>query len=312
MTLSEIATYVCNKVGKSDPTTVQLCKDFIAARYRMIYDSQMWRESLGLYSGTANSGQLIMPLWMDRVVSVRYDALEIQAVDQNAAFQINPQAFDTMGTPVAFTTMQPVATSVPVNTPQMGGISFVSDASSDSGSILIRGSISGNSVSETAQINGIIPVDLDGDYDLITLISRSPSASTITFTISSSEISVLLPDSAGVQYVRINLLQQPKDLTKSILVLGKRKFQPMVNDLDAPEIRGIDNALIALSMSDLLERQRQYAKAQMKLQEGEAMIKIAIGLETSQGASLPRIVPWVGEPDYVVDDDQTPWYLAKG
>ncbi len=46
MTLSEIATYVCNLIGKTDSTSLTRCKEYIRQHHELIYDSALWRESL--------------------------------------------------------------------------------------------------------------------------------------------------------------------------------------------------------------------------------------------------------------------------
>ena len=46
MTLSEIATYICNLVGKTDSTSKDRCKEYIRQHHQLIYDSALWRESL--------------------------------------------------------------------------------------------------------------------------------------------------------------------------------------------------------------------------------------------------------------------------
>ena len=46
MTLSEIATYVCNLIGKTDTTSVTRCKEYVRQHHQLIYDSALWRESL--------------------------------------------------------------------------------------------------------------------------------------------------------------------------------------------------------------------------------------------------------------------------
>jgi len=46
VTLSEIATYVCNLIGKTDSTSVTRCKEYVRQHHQLIYDSALWRESL--------------------------------------------------------------------------------------------------------------------------------------------------------------------------------------------------------------------------------------------------------------------------
>jgi hypothetical protein len=74
-------------------------------------------------------------------------------------------------------------------------------------------------------------------------------------------------------------------------VLGKRRFRQMRLDSDAPMIRGLDNALIAFAIGDMLERSRQYAKAAAKQQEGTELLKVAVDTETNQSAYESRVIP---------------------
>ena len=46
MTLLQIATYICNLVGKTDSTSVTRCKEYVRQHHQLIYDSALWRESL--------------------------------------------------------------------------------------------------------------------------------------------------------------------------------------------------------------------------------------------------------------------------
>ena len=51
MTLSEIATLITNKLGRTDSgnanSSVDICKSFIKRRYKMIFDNTIWLETLG-------------------------------------------------------------------------------------------------------------------------------------------------------------------------------------------------------------------------------------------------------------------------
>jgi len=46
MTLLQIATYICNLVGKTDSTSITRCKEYVRQHHQLIYDSALWRESL--------------------------------------------------------------------------------------------------------------------------------------------------------------------------------------------------------------------------------------------------------------------------
>ena len=57
-------------------------------------------------------------------------------------------------------------------------------------------------------------------------------------------------------------------------------------------IRDSDNALLAFSEGDMLERSRQYGKAQIKFQEAASQVQIMKDLEKGQRQSISRIIPY--------------------
>ena len=90
--------------------------------------------------------------------------------------------------------------------------------------------------------------------------------------------------------------------TTTALVLYKRHIKPLINDSDAPEIAGIDNALLSCSIADMRESERQYAKANIKMEEGVALIKTMADLERHQSESVVRIIP-------IISDNED-WHLT--
>lgn len=72
----------------------------------------------------------------------------------------------------------------------------------------------------------------------------------------------------------------------SVRIIGKR-VRPELEDDTAPIIRGIDQALLAFAESDMLERMRQYGKAEKKVQEGSALLELAKKVEIEQ-SNRPR------------------------
>ncbi len=98
----------------------------------------------------------------------------------------------------------------------------------------------------------------------------------------------------------IRFLPIPK-ITTPLLIVGKRLLVNLENDTDVPLLRGIDNAIISFATADMLERQRQYGKAQAKVQEASAMLQEMIDVETKQSGNMPRVIPAVD-----------PWPLGWG
>ena len=66
-----------------------------------------------------------------------------------------------------------------------------------------------------------------------------------------------------------------------------------MGDSDSPQILGADNALLAYSEGDMLERSMQYQKAQAKYTEAAGLKQICNDLDNVQPAKINRIIPLV-------------------
>jgi len=78
----------------------------------------------------------------------------------------------------------------------------------------------------------------------------------------------------------------------TLFVLGKLNWVAL-GDSDTPTMNGIDNALLAFAEGDMLERSRQYGKAQVKFTEAASHIGIMRDMETGQKQNIGRIIPYV-------------------
>ncbi len=74
---------------------------------------------------------------------------------------------------------------------------------------------------------------------------------------------------------------------------------------DSPIIRNLEDALLAGTQGDLLERQRQYSKANMKQQEAAALEDEAWKLQTEQSENFQQITPEIY--DYTRIDGRYIW-----
>lgn len=92
-------------------------------------------------------------------------------------------------------------------------------------------------------------------------------------------------DAAASDAKKIKVFPTPT-VNTTLFIVGKRT-RPELTDSTSSIIRNIDNALIAYATGDMLERQRQYAKAQSKFQEASTLLEAAKAIETGQ-ANRPR------------------------
>jgi hypothetical protein len=80
-------------------------------------------------------------------------------------------------------------------------------------------------------------------------------------------------------------------IATNIILQGKRTFTQLTNDSDAPILRNIDQALIAYGTADMLQRQRQYQKAQTVYQEASAALDNMVKAETERSGFNVQIIP---------------------
>lgn len=97
-------------------------------------------------------------------------------------------------------------------------------------------------------------------------------------------------------YQRVRLFYIPQVET-TLKVLGKRKCSALTFDQEEPEIRNLENCLIAFALGDLWARRRQMGKANQFYQEGTALLKELAKLETMQAAHNSRFIPDAGAGD---------------
>ncbi len=93
----------------------------------------------------------------------------------------------------------------------------------------------------------------------------------------------------GSGYCRFRPVPVPQAAGEAY-VLGKLKWVAL-GDSDSPCLRGADNALLAMAEGDMLERARQYGKAQTKFTEAAAQVQIMRDIEKGQQQSMSSITP---------------------
>lgn len=302
MTRKELTDLVCTKAHRTDAQTRAEVKEYIGARYRMLWDSRPWRDALGMMSVTATDQIVTLPGIVDRVMQARWgDNTTLLPLDLGVIFSVDPSAFDRSGDPVTFSLVAPSAVSA---APGGEAVSLSSSDSNASFQVSIRGVRGTNEVVETVTMNGTGTVASVNAYDEI--LSLSKESTTMDLTVKDSTTATILTLAASEtsrQFQRVHFHVTPTE-SKSLLVLFKRRFRPLVTDSDATELTGIDNALIAASVADVLEAQRQYGKAQLKMQESGALAQTMVDLERHQSASGAQLIPW----DAAMGPDATEYF----
>ena len=104
MTKSSIAQFVADKLQKSDAGSLVLLKSFVDRRYDMIWNSGLWRETLGTtsYSVAVDKNEVTLNSTVHFPVSAAWDNNEIAPTNLDTVFRIDPELLSQSGTPVQF------------------------------------------------------------------------------------------------------------------------------------------------------------------------------------------------------------------
>jgi len=114
-TRSALVTYVTDKFGDTTTAMVTRAKGFYDARYAMIQDRYFWKqlkvsESTSVTAGTQD---ITFTNALDLITVVSWADIQLQPINQEQVFQINPEAWDAEGTPVSFSVLPKTAAGLP-------------------------------------------------------------------------------------------------------------------------------------------------------------------------------------------------------
>ena len=235
MTISDIATLVCTKMGRTDSDTLSVAKSLLKRRYQMIYDSALWAESLATVSKAVVAGDPDVTL--DGNPDVYY------APNQNVSGSNAPRL------------------EIPIS------VRFI----------------------VTAETDGIelVPSDWWTFFQIDPNILTNDASHRARPT---RFIHLPRVNTGSATPARIRLVPSP-DTNGTVYVLGKLKWAEPA-DSDTPTINGIENTLLAMCEADMLERHRQYGKAQLKMNEAGVLLTQMREAHKNQFASETVIIPW--------------------
>lgn len=160
------------------------------------------------------------------------------------------------------------------------------------GNSTVQINLSGPQADSISPRIGVAATAIPGGAGFIGLIDYAwPSAA---FSFSSSQAGAVLvlaaAATAAPQRCRIKLIGVPDDGTV-LRILGKSAAPAFSNDNDEPGLSGVANCLIAFAQADMLQRERQYSKAQALQQEAQALLDQFKRQEVVQQAHHQRIIP---------------------
>jgi hypothetical protein len=294
--LSEMSDDVSAICNAWTPDMGILIRQFLRRNYQKLYDTNLWPESTVQVNVSYSGQQVVLPDFIDRVQAVRgSNQMTLGGVEPVLYFQVAPTIFEQTGAPLGFSMLTPVGVAVlPASAEKLR---FTSSDASDKSTIFVRGESGGTVLTESITLNGTSNVDTVNLYDVPITIGKGITAGDITVkgVTSGGTLQVIPAGLREKKHLRLWLLPQSTS-TATVLVLGKRKIQPLVADEDTPIITGCQNVLISATAGDLFKRMGQADAAQASQAEALAALGSLQKLNTDQSSYSPRFVPCV-EPD---------------
>lgn len=329
MTLEDMASFVTSKVRQTDAAAVARCKLFLRQRYEMIWNDALWRASVYRHDFTyevapavaaasqppfgnywcAPAGIRALPPTVDRVLALRRTSGGLPVEQAEGLFRYGVDEFEESGTPVKFIVLPPAVVDVSsrltatdlTDTPH----ALVGTASDAGKTLRIRYlDPYGQEKTESLVLDADANQEMVGKGSVILSVTKPETDGAITWSNDGDQLFVMAATAtAADRHPRIQLLPKPTADT-AFKCLVKKQASRLEDDSDAPEIPGVDNALMSFAQSDMLQAARQYGKAQAVAQEAIALLAQLKRLEVVQQASRCQVVP-------VVDEMTGDWETSK-
>jgi hypothetical protein len=312
--LLEMTDAVCAICNAWTPDIRILVKQFLRRNYVQLYDLSLWPESTVCVKVPFSGEQVIMPPFVDRVMSVRHPNGQtmLMPAEIQWVFGIDPTTFErTGGTPINFMTLTPCGVGVlPPAHPEK--LMFMSTRPDDVGKkIFIRGESNGTEVYEEVVFGdpSTSPVLSAYAYDVPIIVGKEITNGDVTVNgASTSALLQYLPSGERERrHQRIWLQPNPGDDVQNVLVLGKRKILPLWTDEDTPIITGAQTVLIAGAAADLFTRLGNPNDAATQSNKAGVASKSLMQLNTDQNAFSPMIMPYIEPSAFGIGGNDAVW-----
>jgi hypothetical protein len=250
MTRKEIITLAIQRTGhgqadKIGNETLDIALNELNLLYERIWRVYAWREVRNLHvSVTTSTGTVVIPNYIDRIMSVRQDSNPIYPVNVFRINHVDPDWKDSTGTVTNFHYSEDSPVSAqPSTADKLKVVSSVADT----GKVLIRyEDADGNEAVEELTLNDTTPVEMDGTVTTVRHISKEQTSGWVTVTekTAGTTVAVIPATHTLSQYRQLQLLKAPATTPATLHIHATRKFQPLMSDTESSVISGIDSALV--------------------------------------------------------------------
>lgn len=297
MNLLDMASYVSGKIRQTDEDSVSQCKAYLRARDEMIYNGELWRESLYQLDITLEpetnalhaAGIYALPQIADRIIAARTNDYQLTAELQETFFRQDYDLFTNSGEPVAFYVMASACWSNPTSL----ALEIYCASAADAGSKAFVRWIDSNQNQKSREFTLTEAKQSIGDVLSIEDFSKPASTGSVIIhktVANSAALTLLSTETIATRFVRVRFVEKPEDET-DVKLLVKRLHAPLTYDYDESQLKNSSNVLMAFAQGDMLQRARQYGKAKDSYMEAQALLEQLKNIEVVQQAGSMRLIP---------------------
>jgi len=300
MTVADISDYCTKVVGDIDQDTVAFAKQAIRLRYQILYGSHNWQESIQSSNLTLSDtdtfflpGDSELVIWVVPFINnVKYSKLAYRERDWIETHAAIGPYFTNYGPIPSYFYRAP---NVALPTLSPGALTFsVLDTSPVQ--IYVTGKdANGNQVSETFLASTSTPGTPSrptsaNTYSTVLTISKGASVYPVSVTAADGTSATMSPGQTELVFTQ-GVMWPPLVGTGTFYVGAKMRADILDNDLSVPRVSRLWNVLISYTKAELLQRQRQWGKAQAQTQDALSLVSAAVNEEKNQAAFRQQVVP---------------------
>lgn len=290
--LAELTDAVSARTDKWALSDRVFIKDCLRRQYQRLYDSNLWPEVTVTTRVTNDGGEIILPDYVDQVLSVRVDSNfgSISPTEPSVYWSVDPAIFERTGIATSFSPLTSVG--VKFLPPTQEKLLFQSTSNSDTGNIQVKGELNGSEVSETVTLTGTTPVSTKNKYDTPITVAKDITLGNVSVNgvTSGALLQTLLANQREKRHIRIWV--QPVPSATECLILGKRKIAPLSSDQDTPIIRNCQHVLIPAVAAQVLRKDGKDSKEYQM--EADQAYQELVNLYINQAAYSSMVVPDTG------------------
>jgi hypothetical protein len=302
MTITEIAQFAGEKIGKTDADTITFLQKAAALNYRRVWNFAPWRETVTNSTyGITDIAQVILS-GADVTTSngtyfrTSFGTNQFNATTGNNYIHLIGSEWNVFDSSLSANTYFTTGTDLTQWNPDAGVGTFVAP----SASITLSRTVSLGTNVET-------PLSIAwGDFeltpmDLATIISQDADLLDINRTGTPQSYYFKGRNSSGIAEIDVypalettstttlKVIEKLQCLTRSNYVVD---FPPSSNAIgDELRLPHVSHVVLALTHADALERERQYGKAQLVVQTANTDLASMANYELSQVGGMKQITP---------------------